>query len=49
MREKKQQLRDFVKQAGQKPLTLLYGAKNTEFNNAVTLAECLRKMEIQEN
>lgn len=46
LQEKLQDLKTLVAQAGDAPLTLLYGAKDEEHNQAVVLHEYMHKMHL---
>jgi len=47
LRPKEQQLRNMVQRSGHNFLILVYGAKNTEHNNAVALAEYIKGMNVR--
>ncbi|HLR13841.1 MAG TPA: DUF488 family protein [Burkholderiaceae bacterium] len=43
-KEQKQRMHDLMKEAGNRPVDLLYGAKDTEHNHAIVLADVLQKL-----
>jgi len=44
LRERKEELRELLDEAGDGPLTLVYSARDERHNNAVALREYLRRM-----
>jgi len=45
LRERKEELRELLDEAGEGPLTLVYGAREQRYNNAVALREYLNRMQ----
>lgn len=45
LRECKEELRELLDEAGEGPLTLVYGAREQRYNNAVALREYLNRMQ----
>lgn len=45
LRDCKEELRELLDEAGEGPITLVYGARETRYNNAVALREYLNRMQ----